>query len=182
MNQLPTLSIGALALALAGWTAADVEPAAAPATPPAPTAAEVVFERFKSMEGRWAGESTMGWKDVVEFSVIARGSVVMAVSEFEAHPGETMVTMYHMDGEHLVLTHYCVAGNQPHLRATAFEEEGRAIRFTWADGTGLESRDEGHMDQALIRFGEDGSYTSRWTWYEDGAESWMEDIRLERIE
>jgi len=47
-----------------------------------------------------------------------------AVLERFTHPGsggpQTMLTVYHLDGDDLLLTHYCVAGNQPH--------EGRVVR------------------------------------------------------
>lgn len=166
------------ALGLLAWTTPD-EGAAAGA---GPTPAEAAFERYKGLAGRWVGESTEGWEDAVEFSVIARDSVVMAVSEFEAHPNETMVTMYSLHQGRLILTHYCVAGNQPRLVASELAEDGSEVTFTWLDGTGLDSRDEGHMDRVVVRFAEDGSYSSRWTWYQDGESSWMEEIRLERAE
>jgi len=150
-----------------------VEPVAAPE-------ARAAFERFKELVGDWSGASTAGWKDLARFEVIARGSVVMETSLFAAHPGETMVTMFHLDGERLLLTHYCVAGNQPRLVLTDVAENGHALTFSYLDGTGLASRDEGHMDKVVIHFDEDGSYRARWSWYQDGAESWMEDIRLER--
>lgn len=170
------LGVGAC-LGLLGGRAAETGPSDEGERAPA----EAAFERFKALAGRWAGSSTEGWKDEVEFSVIARGSVVMAVSAFEAHPGETMVTMFHLDRGRLMLTHYCVAGNQPRLVATELAGDGSELTFTWLDGTGLASRDEGHMDRVAIRFAEDGSYSSRWTWYRDGESSWMEEIRLERV-
>ena len=38
----------------------------------------------------------------------------------------------------------------------------------------------GHMDKALFRFEDPDHVTTRWTWYQNGAEQWMEEIRLER--
>lgn len=168
------------ALLLVGTPALIAAPIPEPNPEAETSAALALFERYKSMEGRWIGESTAGWENEVVYSVIARGSVVMAESNFAAHPGEKMVTMFHMHEGRLMLTHYCVAGNQPRLAATELTEDGRGATFTWLDGTGLGSRDEGHMDQAVIYFDEDGGYTSKWTWYQDGEESWMEEIRVER--
>lgn len=148
---------------------------------PGAAAAQAAFERLKGLEGHWLGRSTMGWKDEVRFDVIARGSVVMETSRFEAHPGETMVTMFHLDGDRLLLTHYCVAGNQPRLVASAIEDGGEHLSFTFADATGIASRDEGHMDSAELFF-EAGSLRSVWSWYQDGASRPMEEIRLERAD
>jgi hypothetical protein len=160
---------------------ADASAAAEPASLPSAEAARAAFERLKGLEGRWLGRSTMGWKDEVRFDVIARGSVVMETSRFEAHPGETMVTMFHMDGERLLLTHYCVAKNQPRLVATAIEDGGGHLSFTFADATGIASRDQGHMDSAELFF-EAGTLRSVWSWYQDGASRPMEEIRLERAD
>ena len=84
------------------------------------------------------------------------------------------------DGDRFMLTHYCVAGSQPRLAATAFEEEGKVITFTFLDATNLKSRDQGHMDKAVFRFKDENSFTTQWTWYQNGKESWMEEIRMER--
>ncbi len=145
----------------------------------APPPARVAFERLKALEGDWSGASTLGWKDEVRFDVIAGGSVVMETSRFEAHPGQTMVTMFHLDGERLLLTHYCVAGNQPRLVATEIAPDGRRLAFGFLDATGIASREQGHMDAVLLRL-EDGVVESRWSWYEDGRSRPMEEIRLER--
>ena len=144
-----------------------------------PGAARAAFDRFRALEGTWRGESTKGWKEDITFKTIAGGSAVMETS-FDAHPGETMATMIHLNGDRLDLTHYCVAGNQPHLRATAFEEGGSLVTFTFVDAGNLPTRDQGHMDKAVFRFEDADHVTARWTWYQNGRESWMEEIRLAR--
>ena len=142
-------------------------------------AARAAFERFKKLSGSWEGKSTKGWTEVNKYRVIAKGSVVMGTS-FEAHPNETMVTMFHMDGDRLMLTHYCVAKNQPRMVATEISQDGAEVTFEFLDGTNMASRDKGHMDKAIFRFKSDDEFTSQWTWYQDGKESWMEEIRNTR--
>jgi hypothetical protein len=137
------------------------------------------FERFAGLAGDWEGKSTKAWTERLRFQVIAKGSAVLETS-FEAHPGETMATLYSLDAGNLELRHYCVAGNQPHLRATAIEENGRRVTFTFVDGGNLASRDRGHMDKAVFLFEDADHVTSRWTWYQDGKERWLEEIRLVR--
>ncbi len=141
--------------------------------------ARAAFERFKKLAGEWTGTSTKGWKESIRFQTIAGGTVVTETS-FDAHPNETMMTMFHLDGDRLMLTHYCVAKNQPRLLATSFEDDGRKITFTFLDGTNMPSRNRGHMDKVVFRFVDDNHMTSQWTWYQDGKESWMEEISLER--
>lgn len=139
-----------------------------------------LFERMKKLEGDWRGKSTKGWEDVSRVKVIAKGSAILFDS-FDAHPNETMLTLVHWDLDRLLLTHYCVAGNQPRLEATSFEDDGRKVTFAFVDATNLPSRNKGHMDKLVMRFIDDSHYTSQWTWYQDGKESWMEEIHRQRI-
>jgi len=150
-------------------------------SPPAPSESgpQAAFDRFKRLEGMWRGESTKGWTEDVTFKVIAGGSAVMETS-FDAHPNETMLTLFSMDGERLRLTHYCVARNQPRLQATSIDDGGRSVTFEFVDGGNIASRDQGHMDRAVFRFEDADHVTTRWTWFEGGKERWLEEIRLTR--
>ena len=114
--------------------------------------------------------------------MIARGSVVVERTNFEAHPGETMLTLFHRDGPRLLLTHYCVAGNQPRLVASEFSGDARAITFTFLDATNLAARDQGHMDSAVLRFEGPDSFSSSWSWYQAGETRWLEEIRYRRVD
>lgn len=142
--------------------------------------AAALFEKFKSLEGNWMAKSTKGWNDRQIFEVIGNQSVVMQTSEFKDNPEATMITMYHLDGDRLMLTHYCAARNQPRMVATSLDAEGR-VTFTYLDGTNLPSRDSGHMDSAEFHFIDDDHFTDRWTWYADGKAEWMEEVTNERI-
>ena len=141
-------------------------------------AARAAFEQFKRLAGDWDARSTAGWAGVKKVMVMARSSAVLSTSTHGAHPGddESMATVYHLDGDRLLLTHYCVARNQPRLVATRIENGGRRIEFTFLDGTNLPTRNTGHMDRAVFEFHDHRRFTSRWTWYQDGQEKWMEEI------
>jgi len=149
----------------------------APAGSPSP--AREAYARLQALEGTWRGESTKGWAEDVTFRPIAGGSAVVETS-FDAHPGETMLTVFILDGEKLRLTHYCVSRTQPRLEATSFEDGGRVVTFTFLDGGNLPTRDRGHMDRAVFRFEDADHVTARWTWYQEGREKWLEEIRLTR--
>src|SRR5688500_6069493 len=139
------------------------------AAEPSEKAQQAAFEKFKALEGQWKGKSTRGWAESMSYRTIAGGSVVMSMS-FEAHPGETMATMFHPDQGRLMLTHYCVAKNEPRLVASDISDDGNTITFTWLDGTGLKSRDQGHMDKAVYRFLDANRFEAQWTWYQNGQE------------
>lgn len=169
--------------AVPGWTGAglcDASPNHGAVATMADTAlARVYFERFKELAGQWEARSTRGWEETSTWEVIAGGSVIMETS-FDAHPGEAMVTLFALDRGRLVLDHYCVAGNQPHLVATKFAPDGSEVTFTFERGGNLESRDQGHMDKAVFRFVGEDRFTSQWTWYAKGLERWMEQIEARR--
>ena len=116
----------------------SAQPSAANSSP-----AKSAFERFKKLEGKWRGRSTKGWEETITYKTIAAGSAVVETS-FDAHPNETMLTVYHVDGDRLLLTHYCVSKTQPRLLATSFDDDGRTLTFTFLDGTSLPSRPRSH--------------------------------------
>lgn len=135
------------------------------------------FEHFRSLEGEWRTESTKGWRGRMKFRSLARGTVVLGLSEFDdATPDRAMAVVFHLDGDRLLLTHYCEAGNQPRLVATRASRDLREIHFEFLDGTNLASRDEGHMDRVIYRFEGRDRYRSHWTWYQGGEETWLEEI------
>jgi hypothetical protein len=144
----------------------------------APT--QAAWETFKGMAGEWSGQANDGRKIRQSVQVIAGGSSILERSWFDAHPGEMMVTMYHLDQGKLVLTHYCVAGNQPRLQASDISGDGKKVLFTFRDATNIKDRDQGHMDKAWYEFVDANTFKSKWTWYSKGKESWMEEFILHR--
>lgn len=178
MNRIALVAV--FWIAAASFVRADT-PATQPATAPAATPARLAYERFKSLAGEWEGQSTKGWTERLSIRPIAGGSCVMETSTFAHGDGDAMVTMYHLDGEQLMLTHYCMAKNQPRLRATEISSDGRELTFTFVDGTNLPSRDVGHMDKVRIWFEGDDGFRSQWTFYAKGKEQWMEAITYKRV-
>lgn len=145
--------------------------------------AKETFERIKKWEGLWVGQSTKGWTDTLTYKTVAGGSVVVEES-FGAHPNETMYSMFSLDVDRLIMTHYCVARNQPRLVATEFgrSDSGEVVVFTFMDITGVASRNKGHMDKCRVTFISDSLTKVQWTWYQDGQESWMEEILQKRVD
>ena len=143
-----------------------------------PAQGRAAFDRLKQLAGDWDETSTQGWEGVHGMQIIAGGSAILSISRIDPHPGanETMATLFHMDGDRLMLTHYCVARNQPRLVATSVSDDGRVIEFSFLDGTNMRSRNDGHMDRAVFTIESPDRYRSRWSFFRDGKESWMEDI------
>lgn len=140
------------------------------------------FERIKTLSGNWRSASTKGWTGSGSYRVIARGSVVLYTSAFDDAPESGMATTFFMDGDKLTLTHYCESRTQPTLVAATISPDARTIEFHFHSGTSLPTRNKGHMDQLVMRFVDANHYSSRWTWYQDGKQSWMEEIKYERMQ
>ncbi|MBC8064870.1 MAG: hypothetical protein H7Y17_08575 [Chlorobia bacterium] len=143
--------------------------------------AQAGFEKFEAMVGEWEGANQNGLKIRHKYTLIGNGSVVMEESWFDAHKGDMMVTMYSLHEGKLILTHYCVAKNQPRLVASKIQDKGAKLEFTFMDATGIPNREVGHMDRATYEFISPDRYKTRWTWYQKGKEQWMEEFDLKRI-
>jgi hypothetical protein len=78
-----------------------------------------------------------------------------------------MVTMYHLDGPDLLLTHYCMLGNQPRMRAAPGGEVGK-IEFQLVSCTNLKSKDDHHMHQATLSLDGKDRYKAEWVSSKEG--------------
>ena len=135
------------------------------------------FERMKSLVGEWKGTSMGGKPATVTYTLVSDNSALM---ERLAMGGESeMVTMYYPDGDHLMMTHYCSAHNQPRMRSQTVPVGSKNITFDFVDVTNLSALDAGHMRKLIVTFGDKDHFTQEWTWREKGKESTVV-IRFER--
>jgi hypothetical protein len=123
------------------------------------------FSGLKALAGEWEATTPTG-KVHVSYEVIAGGTAVVERDRSENMP--EMLTVYHMDGKRLLLTHYCMAGNQPRMEAQAFDPASGEIRFRFLDATNLASPGAGHMRNATIRLTDPQHFSSNWEFFENG--------------
>ncbi len=146
--------------------------------------AQAGFEKIKSLAGDWAGmggEQTEMSMVEVRYRVTAAGSAV----EETIMPGteHEMVTMYHLDNDKLMLTHYCAAGNQPTMVGVPIRSkagEVASIRFDFVHATNLASPNAGHMHQAEMVFEGKNELASKWTYWENGKAGHQATFQLTR--
>ncbi|HET6202558.1 MAG TPA: hypothetical protein VFI25_07120 [Planctomycetota bacterium] len=126
------------------------------------------LDRIKALAGDWVrvGEDGKPTAKVVSsYKVTAAGSaVVETMLPGSAHE---MVTVYHMDGEQLMLTHYCAQGNQPRMKAKPGGSADR-IEFSCAGVTNLKSEDDPHMHAATFIFLGPDRLRSEWQFFDKG--------------
>lgn len=99
--------------------------------------AKTAFARMKSLSGDWTGPKMMGTQMNMNFRVIAAGSVVLATC-FAGTPNE-MITVYYLNGDKLVQTHYCMLGNQPRMRLNTKKSSADTLVFDFAGGDNIKS-------------------------------------------
>ncbi len=136
------------------------------------------FSRLKSLVGEWQADTGMG-KVHVSYELIAGGTALVERESGEHMP--PMMTVYHFDGNRLMLTHYCMAGNQPRMQATAFNASTGAIKFRFLDATNLKSPGDGHMHNADIRIVDNNHMQSSWQFYENGQPKMTESADYTRV-
>ena len=124
--------------------------------------AQKSFDAMKSLVGNWEGKTAMGDSVSVSYRMTAGGSALMAEIQNQMNgKNEDMISMIHMDGDRLLLTHYCAAGNQPRMAATA-SADGKIITFNFVDGTNLASPETGHMQRVIFTFTDATHHTEEW--------------------
>jgi hypothetical protein len=147
---------------------------------PAKVDAPQAYAKLKALAGTWQERSTKGWEGKNSIRVIARGSAVLMTNEFTDAPGEGMATLFYVDGDRLLVTHYCEAGNQPTLVARGASPDGSKILFTLENVTGIDKPNEGRMDALILTFRGADSYSEQWTFSREGKQQWMEEIESRR--
>ena len=83
---------------------------------------------------------------------------------------EDMLSLFYVDGERLLMTHFCPSGNQPRMQAT-ISSDGKSISFNFLDVTNLSNPQAGHMHHAVYLFSDADHYTEQWTWRQDGKDT-----------
>jgi len=128
---------------------------------PAPNA-KASFENLKALAGQWDAKDPSGKQQTITWKVVSGGSVLM-----ESMQEESMVTMYHVDNNRLLLTHYCAAQNQPRMQATV-SDDGKTFTFDFIDATNLASPNDGHMRKLVLTIQDKDHFTEQWFFAQKG--------------
>jgi hypothetical protein len=126
------------------------------------------FEALKKLAGDWVKVGKDGKATDEVISSIRVTSAGSAVQE-TLFPGSDheMVTMYHLDGDDLVLTHYCSLGNQPRLRAEPGTDVNKIV-FKFVSCTNLKSKDAHHINGATLTLDGTDHFKAEWVSCKDG--------------
>ena len=129
------------ALSLAAFTATTAQAAVSAAD---------AFASLKKLAGEWRGPAMM--KGMPPAHSIVRVTAGGSAVEEITFPGTKMemVSLYHMDKGSLVMTHYCVLGNQPHVKLNTRKSTATELVFDYAGGTNLNASRDAHMHSLAL--------------------------------
>src|SRR5712692_8006275 len=135
--------------------------------------AQKSFDKLKTLAGSWQGPVTAtppqpDWGDKpvqVELRVTSRGNALVhemkeAGSADDPTKYDHPVTMFYLDGERLLLTHYCDAGNRPRMAAKT-SPDGKTVAFEVLDISG--STKHGHMADTVFTLVDANHHIEEWT-------------------
>ncbi len=163
------LSVFVLTLSLS-TRADDAKPAATASAPQSVVYdAQSAFDFLKTLAGDWervgGGHEHGSDAHSVSYRVTAAGSSVMET----IFPGEAMemLTVYHMDGDDLLLTHYCALQNAPILK---FEKTGKPgeLKFVFLGGTNFDPKVDSHVHEGILRVKDANTIDTSFTTFTDG--------------
>jgi hypothetical protein len=79
-----------------------------------------------------------------------------------------MITMYSLDGDRILVTHYCSMGNQPTMQTAASPTANGKLDFTFLRLAGAKSPDEGHMAALTVSMPDKTHLVQTWTFMDKG--------------
>jgi hypothetical protein len=131
--------------------------------------AKAAFEKLKSLAGEWQSKSDGHGHDAsgkILYKVTSNGSVVME-TYFPGSDHE-MISMYHLDGDELRMTHYCAANNQPRMHLDKKASKPNDLKFVFDGGTNLDPSKDMHIHGGRIIFIDKARVETEWDGYMGG--------------
>jgi len=114
------------------------------------------FERMKALAGEWRGTMSDGKPISMSLAVTSGSSVLMQTD----HTND-MMTMFHLNGDRLMLTHYCDMGDQPRM-VSKVSPDGKTISFDFLDITNLPSPDTPYMRRLVVVITDSDHFSEQW--------------------
>lgn len=143
--------------------------AAAATLSAAPNDAKSGFEAMKKLEGSWKQTAKDGSTSYVSLSVISNGHAILETMTNKDRSKVSTSSVYHLDGDQLVMTHYSAQGNAPRMRARLIEPT--KIRFETYEVMNLKGPNQNQMTAVTFSFKDTDNLIQEWISKEGGKES-----------
>jgi len=129
------------------------------------TNSEAAFKQLTSLVGDW--EAVQDGVPIKEtYTLTANGSALMVETKPRDEPA--MITMFTVDGDHLIATHYCVARNQPQMVTGIPGNLEKGMTFSLERVTGMKTPDDWHNTGLTITLDDKDHMTQQWTYLYKG--------------
>ena len=126
---LPALLICVVVAIGSGTSAAQTNNAVAPSE------AQKVFDQMKALEGSWRG-TIMGISIDVTIRLASSGTAILhEATTGGGRPPNHEITMFYVDGDRLLATHYCDGGNRARFEGK-LSPDGKTSEFNFLDVAG----------------------------------------------
>lgn len=122
------------------------------------------FEVLKKLVGEWHGVGPNEMQVHVTYELWSGGHSLVEVRRPVGEPD--MVTVFHRDGDRVLLTHYCSAGNQPRMVMKPSSSVNQ-IAFEFLDLTNPDAH-AGYMTGLRYAFKDADHVAQTWVWQEAG--------------
>lgn len=153
--------------------------ALAPLAAQGPQPAASAFERLKALEGEWVDVTgAFGKKGAVVATYKITGGGNTVIETFPVNTPMEMTTVYHRDGTHLVLTHYCSGGTQPRMRAKTVD--GNVLQFDFDGGANIDPAKTSHMHSVRWEFVSKDEVKADWHNWSGGKPDHVGAVHLSR--
>lgn len=147
--------------------------------------AQKSFDKLKTLAGAWEGPMTTTPKQPeiegktmhVSLRVTSMGNTLMHEMTGAGQPDDP-ITMLYLDGDRLLLTHYCDAGNRPRMTGKT-SPDGKTTEFDFLDVAG--STQYGHMHHAVFSFVDANHHTEDWIFMLPGDKPVRAHVDLQRV-
>jgi hypothetical protein len=127
--------------------------------------AQKSFDELKTLAGSWEG--TFDGKPMqVSLRVTSMGNALMHEMRI-AGRADDPITMLYVDGDRLLLTHYCDAGNRPRM-AASMSPDGKTVDFHFVDVANFNDKQGGYMQHAMFTTLDANHHTEDWTFLAQG--------------
>jgi hypothetical protein len=151
---------------------------------PQKSGAQQSFDKMKTLAGSWEGHvTTVPPKAEIEgkhvkgsLRVTSMGNAMVHEMRGDGRPDDP-ITMLYLDGDRLMLTHYCDAGNRPRMTGN-MSPDGKTVEFDFLDVAG--STQYGHMHHAVFTVIDANHHTEDWTYMEPGDKPVHAHFELQR--
>ncbi len=138
---------------------------------------ESAFKDLKQLAGIWkVKDSTRDFR--IQFELTANNSVLLEtwLSKGKKHS----LTIYHLDNQRLVATHYCPQGNQPRLQMVEASKP-KQLAFEFFDATNLKNLKQSHQHNLAFDLSDPAGTITRSEVYLSDGKPKEDSLVLERV-